>query len=322
MSSQLEIFPNELFLELFSYIPPRELHRTWSCLNRRFLEIFRAVQMSVVLLENHDDHLRILNDFSLQIIFIHLRVPVPGLDFRKFPNLRSLMIDAKLTDDQLDSIHRDFLPSLRRLVLTEQGKNDRSFDELIFQQMRSSSWIKVYQIPSISRYFIYQPTQYSHIQTMIFDRLTLCDVHFILLALPTLRRLKVTIVPSLGDENLSRIFPSNPNYQHRSLIDLHCKINTHNKLDVLYPLLSHLPSLRFLSIIGDSLLINDFEQLALQLHTHLSQLERLNCSFKQTWIENIERLHCMSPLFHRMTCRRIQWIGTEWHYYCVTTEHF
>lgn len=318
MKSQLEIFPNELLLELFSYLSPTEIYQTWSGLNGRFQSIFQSVQMSLVLLENAGESIRILNEFSSQIIFIHLRVSIPNLDFQKFLNLRSLIIDAKLTDEQIQTIKSQFLPSLRRLTLTEEGKQDKSFDEMVFHPKLSSAWIQVYHLPSISKCFLHKSSNISHIQTMIFDRLTSNDVHLILTFLPNLRRLKVTVVPSISDE----ILFSDVNYQHRNLIDFHAKMNTHNKLDELYPLLSHLPSLRYLSVIGDSLMINDFEQLALQLHTRVPQLQRLNCSFKQTRIENINRLHRMSPLFHRMKCREIQWIGTGWYYYCITTEHF
>lgn len=318
MKSNFEILPDELLLELFSYLSPMEIYHTWSGLNYRFRSIFRSVQMSLILLENAGESIRILNEFSSQIIFIHLRVPIPSLDFRKFSNLRSLVIEAKLTDEQIQSIEPQYLPSLRRLTVTEEGKQEKSFDEIIFNGKIVSAWIRVYHLPSISRCFLLKPSTMSHIQTMIFDRLRSFDVHVILIFLPTLRRLKVTIVPSIPED----ILLSHNNYQHKHLIDFHIKLNTHNRIDELYPFLSHLNILRYLTITGDGLTIKDFEKLALQLHTQASQLQRLNCSFKQTRIDNIQQLHQMSPLFHRMKCREIQWIGTGWYYYCVTTEHF
>ncbi|CAF4486372.1 unnamed protein product [Rotaria sp. Silwood2] len=155
---------------------------------------------------------------------------------------------------------------------------------------------------------------------MIFDRVTPCDIDLILSLQPTLRCLKVTIVRWMLDDTISKISIANTNYQHKHLIHLHTTMNTCNRLDDLYPLLSHLPCLHYLYVACDSLTIVDFKQLAFELVTRVPWLERFDCSFKQTYIEHIEKLHCMSPLFRRMKCRKVEWSG-GWHYYCVTTEN-
>lgn len=312
-TSQIEIFPDELFLELFSYIHPKDLFYSWNGLNRRINAILRSVSISLDFIENTDENYEIIKYFSRQIVYIHLRIPLNLIDFEEFSNLRSLIIDTELTAEQIKSIHPSSLPNLRRLKFSETWKSEQPLNNIVFKQ-----WIKVYHLPSIPNDFIHNYSNLSHIQTMIFDRVTISDIYRILSLQPTLRRLKVTIVPPLSDEKISKSLSINQNFQHKYLIDFHPTINTCNKLDEVYPLLSYLSSLRYLHILCDSLNMNDFRQLAFELHTRIPQLERFNCTFKQTYIENIADVHSMSPLFTRMICRRIEWIG-GWHYYCVTT---
>jgi hypothetical protein len=73
-SSHLEIFPDELFLELFSYISPRDLYYSWNGLNRRINGILRSVRISFDLIDNIDENYRILKYFSRQIVYIHLLI--------------------------------------------------------------------------------------------------------------------------------------------------------------------------------------------------------------------------------------------------------
>ncbi|CAF3296151.1 unnamed protein product [Rotaria sp. Silwood2] len=61
--SRLEIFPDELFLDLFSYISPTDLYHVWHSLNRRFSAIIRSVRVSFDLNENTDENTRALNYF-------------------------------------------------------------------------------------------------------------------------------------------------------------------------------------------------------------------------------------------------------------------
>jgi hypothetical protein len=151
---------------------------------------------------------------------------------------------------------------------------------------------------------------------MIYDRVTPYDIDLILSLQTTLRRLKVTIVRWTPDDRISKI----QNYQHKNLIHLDVTMNTCNKLDHLYPLLSHLPSLKYLHLACDSLTINDFTKLSFELNTRVPWLERFSCSFKQTLIDDIKILHSMNRLFRHMKCKKIEWSG-GWYYHCVTTEN-
>ncbi|CAF3303984.1 unnamed protein product [Rotaria socialis] len=322
--SQLEIFPDELFLDLFSYISPIDLYYAWHGLNCRISAIIRSIQISFDLIENSNENIRALDYFSTQIVFLRLSVSNESLDFRKLPNLCSLIIDTKLTKKQLDSVQPSYLPHLKRLNFSKWSKNEEILNEIIFSRHSSNEqnipWLKVYHLPKLPSYFLTNISQLSHIQTMIFDRVTSCDINLILHLQPTLCRLKVTVVRWMSEDMMLTVSLNNKNFQHQYLIHLHATMNTCNRLDDLYVLLSYLPFLRSLYIACDNLTITDFEQLAYVIMTCTPQLNSFNCSFKQTCIEPIEKLHCMSPLFRHMKLRRVEW-GGGWHYHCITTEN-
>ena len=323
--SRLEILPDEIFLDLFSYIHPSELYHVWLGLNRRLSAIINSIRISFDLTENTIEYINALNYFSWQIIFMHLRVNSDLLDLRQYPNLRSLIVDKKLTRTQLEAIQPKFLPFLTRLTVCEQLKDDDILNDMIFNRVISTkqhcSWLKVYHLPSVPWYFTINTSSLSNIETMIFDNVKPCEINLILLFQPNLRRLRITIVhwmsqnPVISNDSLL-----NKNYQHKHLIDFNATLNTRNKLDSLYPLLSHLPCLRYLNVACDSLGMSDFQRLASELNAKLPCLQRFNCSFKQTYINDMEKVHCLSPLFHRMKCKKIEWNG-GWHYYCVTTRN-
>lgn len=319
---RLEIFPDELFLDLFSYIPPVDLFRVWCGLNRRISAIIRSIRISFDLNEYTDANIRALDYFSKQIVFLHLHISYRSLDLTKYSNLRSLIINTQLTIQQLNSIQPVYLPFLRRLAFSKWSNDDEIINDIIFNQDSSTvqaiPWLKVYHLPKIPNYFIGRTLALSHINTMIFDRVTPFDISLILYLQPTLRRLKITIVRWMFDDFMPKFFLHDKNFQHKNLHYLEITMNTCNRLDDLYPLLQHLPCLRSLYIACDSLTLSDFKRLAIELVTRTPYLRKFNCSFKQTYIESIEVLQNMSPLFRHMKCRKIEWTG-GWHYYCVTT---
>lgn len=190
--SRLEIFPDELFLELFSYIPPNELYTTWHNLNHRINAILQSVRISFDLIEYTNNNHEILNYFSKQVVYLCLRVSNDLLDLKKFSNLRSLVIETKLNIIQFQSIQSEYLPYLKRIRFSEWWQSKDPFINMIFDE--KLSWLKVYHLPSIPNCFLKDSSKFSYIQTMIFDRITSCDIHLILSFQTILRCLKVTIV--------------------------------------------------------------------------------------------------------------------------------
>lgn len=318
-TSQLEVFPDELFLDLFSYISPQDLYRCWRHLNSRLTAIIRSVRISFELNEDLQINQEIFDYFAAQINHLHLRIPCQTLEFRQFPFLKSLVLDTKLTRTQMNSIQSIILPQLQRLTLTETWKHQSLFNKKLFDEIYSKQWIKVLHLPSLPDYFLEHSNQFAFIQTMIFNRMTLTDVHRILSLQKLLKRLKVTIVTSSTEDKFSQISINNTTYQHEHLIDFHTIMNTFNRIDDLYGLLSRLSRLKYLHVECDSLNYQDFKRLAVELNTRIPKLKIFNCTFKQTRVENINDIHCLSPLFRRIKQKKIEWTG-GWHYYCITTQ--
>ena len=321
--SQLEIFPDELFLELFSYISPSELFHVWHGLNRRFNAILRSIRASFDLFENTDNNHRALNHFSEQTVYIHLHASFGSLNLRQFPNLRSLISSVPLTKEQLESIRPLSLPCLERLTFLTHLPSSESLNDIIYARRSNENgrtWVKVYRLPRLPVYLTRNSSRLDHIQSMIIDRVTTLDIEVILSLFTFLRHLKVTVVPkTMIDKSKLPMQVSNRTYQHHHLIQLNITMNTSDKLDEFYPLLSRLSSLRSLYVACDSLSISDFQQLAVELHSRVPWLKRFNCSFQQTHFDDISKLHSLSPFFHRLKCQKIEWCG-GWYYYCITTQ--
>lgn len=316
--SQLEIFPDELFLELFSYLSPIDLYQCWRHFNSRFLAIVRSVRIAFELIEDLNLNQEILNYFSSQIVYLHLRIPCQTIDFHQVPYLRSLILDTKLTPTQRNSIQSNILPKLERLTLDENSKDQNKFYEQIFNEIYSKKWIKTLHLPYLPNYFL-NSNQFAFIQTMIFNRMTVIDVHLILSIQKFLKRLKVTIVSLSSAEKEYRLSQINTKYRNETLIDFHTIMNTYNQIDEICDLLSHLSQLKYLHIDCDGLKYQDFQRLANELNKHMPNLKVFNCRFRQTYVENINDIHCLSPLFYRMKQKKIEWVG-GWHYYCITTR--
>jgi hypothetical protein len=320
--SRLEVFPDELFLHLFSYIPPIELYSGWTDLNRRLDAILRSVQISFELNDTNAVAIQTLNYFSLQIVYLRVRVSYEALSLSKFSHLRSLIIDTKLSTGQLRVIRPKVLPQLKRLTFSDWRIYEESFNTVCCNLDATSDsqtpWINICHLPTLPSCFLSCRYSLSHIHTMIFDRVHHSSILFILSIRTQLRRLKVTVARWTPDDALTVTLPPTSMCDHEHLVHLDITLNTCNKLDDLYPLLSHLPRLRYLRVACDSLTINDFARLALELNTRLPWLARFTCSFKQTYVENVAELHRLSPLFQRMRCEKVDW-GGGWHYYCVTT---
>ena len=319
--SQLEIFPDELFLELFSYISPEELYHVWIRLNRRFASIINSLKISMDLFDSSSQSINTLNYFAHQIVYINIRAFSPSLNFNSFPKLRTLIIDTQLNPRQLKLIRPWILPALKRITFPSQLPDVDSLNEiLLIDQLNDSKtrWIEIYQLPRIPNYLVKNPSKFNHIHSVIFNRLTTPDVDLLLSSLIYLRYLKVTVVPKTMDQTRPPVKATDPNYHNRNLVNLNVTMNTCDKLDDFFPIMSRLPSLISLYIACDSLMLSDFQQLAVELHTRVPWLRRFNCTFQQTYVDDMMKLHQLSPYFRRMGCQKIEWPG-GWHYYCVTT---
>lgn len=321
--SRIEIFPDELFLELFSYIAPLDLYRSWLNLNNRLRSITRSVKISFDLFENSSDVVETLNFFCSQTVYIHFHTSCPSLNLKNFFNLRTLTIDVILSREQLESIRPENLPFLKRLTFSSLLPDNEPLTDLLLTRRlntNESRWIDVYHLPRLPVFLVKLSSKLDHLQSLIIDRATTPDIETILSYLNFLRHLKVTVVPKPIEKGRSTMKNTDPHYFHRSLVNLNITMNTCDKLDEFFPILSRLISLKSLYVACDGLIFNDFQQLAFELHTRVPWLKRFNCSFQQTYVDDMMKLHSLTPFFHRMRCRKVEWPG-GWHYYRITTMH-
>ncbi|CAF1198098.1 unnamed protein product [Adineta ricciae] len=120
--STLEIFPDELFLELFSFIQPVDLYRAFRHLNQRLTRILHDIYICMHITSDDDDELQheCLNYFSRQIIYLavdcHPTRLLYEIDLRPFNNLRSLHLPLP-TDEQCSQITPQNFPFLTQLTI-------------------------------------------------------------------------------------------------------------------------------------------------------------------------------------------------------------
>jgi hypothetical protein len=114
--SYLEQFPNEIFLEIFKYIPLDDLYRSFYNLNQRINHILHSVTgLSLTLNEPEDINTEAVSFFASNIY--HLIVRHPNIvHFNRFSSLRSLTSLCP-SDQQLCRIKAKNLPNLTRLTL-------------------------------------------------------------------------------------------------------------------------------------------------------------------------------------------------------------
>lgn len=112
---QIEDLPNELFLEIFSYISSNDLFYEWFNLNDRINAILRSVPMRVRIKTNdeYNQTVPFLQHFSSQIT--HLKddrvLPYAGVDVRLLTNVRYLYLNL-CSAEQYKYIHPNNQPYL------------------------------------------------------------------------------------------------------------------------------------------------------------------------------------------------------------------
>ncbi|UJR16951.1 hypothetical protein I4U23_003849 [Adineta vaga] len=133
----LEIFPDELFLELFSFIQPIDLYRGFINLNSRINHILNDTYICIHIIndDNSHDSQACLNYFAHQIIYLSIDCHPSCLSYEisllSFPNLRSLHLPLP-TDQQCDEITPINLPFLTKLTIHNNAFKSVLFDKNSF----------------------------------------------------------------------------------------------------------------------------------------------------------------------------------------------
>jgi len=102
---QLEVLPDELFLEIFQYVEPITLH-SFKGLNKRINCIIQALKVNIVVQCQEEDEFDYLSIFApAQIIRLEIRNYCLSLNLNIMTELRSLTLDCTyLSKEQLDQV--------------------------------------------------------------------------------------------------------------------------------------------------------------------------------------------------------------------------
>lgn len=119
MISSIEDFPDELFLEIFSYLSPLDLFLSFAYLNTRIDSILcdQSVQLAVQLTEYHYTTIDYFADY-----FTHLFVTNDQMDIRQFNSIQSLTLgpSPRPTDELLNQLidqPAKYFPHLTQLTV-------------------------------------------------------------------------------------------------------------------------------------------------------------------------------------------------------------
>ena len=114
--SRLEYLPDEIFLEIFKYIPLHDLYHGFHNLNYRIDHVLRSLnELSLTLNKPDDINDQVVSFFASRISHLVVRFS-KKVSFARFPSLRSLT-SLFPHDEQLTCIRPVDLPHLKRLTL-------------------------------------------------------------------------------------------------------------------------------------------------------------------------------------------------------------
>ncbi len=132
--STLEVFPDELFLELFSFIKPIDLFRGFVNLNSRLNRILNDTHICIDIIndDENEDYQLCLNHFSHQLIYLaidcHWSCLSYNISLQSFINLRSLHLPMATTKQCFEITPMNF-PFLTNLTI-----HDNAFKSILLSR--------------------------------------------------------------------------------------------------------------------------------------------------------------------------------------------
>ncbi|CAF1163175.1 unnamed protein product [Rotaria sordida] len=192
--TNIEMFPNELFIELFAYISPYDLYNTFSNLNFRFNSIIDSLRnLHFILEEDWDNKEHTIPFFASHISNLIIKHDEP-IDFSCYSNIRSLKLSMP-TENQCNAIQPYLLPNLEHLYISN-----------LFFSNNSKQLCR----------FIFSPL-FSRLRTCHIDRMTFNDYH----SYSSLSLQQLTVSPCTWKSNMYRqIFKACPNLTYLRIIRL------------------------------------------------------------------------------------------------------
>ncbi|CAF4914343.1 unnamed protein product [Rotaria sp. Silwood1] len=240
--SKLELFPDELFLELFSFIHPIDLYRGFINLNSRLNNILNDIRICIHIINDDqcEDYQACLNHFAYQIIYLAIDCHWSRLSYKislqQFVNLRSLYLPMP-TDQQSLEITSNNLPFLTNLTVNENTFKSILFDSNLFTHLITLCVPRIYS--SISNQ-IESVQSCLTLHSLYLGSCTIIDVLTILPYLPNLNYLDIVLLP-----NNQTIHQSN--VKHDNISHLKVKLRKLDPdLEILLKSMSNLHQLEFL----------------------------------------------------------------------------
>ncbi|CAF4047201.1 unnamed protein product [Rotaria sordida] len=240
--STLELFPDELFLELFSFINPIDLYHGFINLNSRLNNILNDIRICIHIIndDQYEDYQACLNHFAYQIIYLaidcHWSRLSYNINLQSFVNLRSLYLPMP-TDEQCLEITSDNLPFLTNLTI-----NDNTFKSILFGSNLFSHLVTLC-VPCIYSSILKQIESMQlclTLHSLYLGSCTIIDVLNILPYLPNLNYLDIALLPNNKTIHQSDV-------KHKNIFHFKVKLRKLDPdLEILLKSMSNLHRLEFL----------------------------------------------------------------------------
>ncbi|CAF3850178.1 unnamed protein product [Rotaria sordida] len=294
MPTTLEHLPDEIFFEIFEYIPMKNLYRSFSRLNHRINSILSSIQPRLALQciqpnEIHDPSMMFFANRIRKLSIWHSN----SLNLIHFSNVRSLELEHP-TIEQLNEIRPHTIPQLEYLRIN--NNNTRLPGNVFYELCHSIFSGEFSYLHTCILNNIQFNCQWSilscKLRSIQIDVKNCQDLSYLFDICPELIRLKVM----LDDESFN--FHYSNTYQRLCRLDLYLRINNWSCKE-LESLLIVMPNLKYLSIQTPFAQRSQMtvESLANVLRKCTPKLESffINTIFKeQSSTDDIHQLH---PLF-------------------------
>jgi Leucine-rich repeat (LRR) protein len=250
MISSIEDLPDELFLDIFSYLSSIDLFLSFSYLNNRFNSILcdQSVQLAIKITNNNSIKINYFSDY-----FTHIYICNDQINIRQFNNLRSLTLgpSPRPTDELLNQLVDQplkYFPYLTQLTVYQPLSTWYSPPSIrLWTQLFTNKFSSQLERCSLPGRIFAIPTTcfYCHsLRGLSIGGCSLRDLPALLSALPNLRYLSTDVWGITDIMNIS-------SYQHLNLSHLRIEFNQQTiVLEEIRCLLSYVPYLKIFTIEG------------------------------------------------------------------------
>lgn len=297
MMTLLEDLPNEILMDVFEYISPRDLFYSFWTLNMRINQLLRSLKNLSLLLYN--DEQLLIQTFADKVFHLEVSKQYGDVDMHQFFNLRSLILH-QANDKQLDQIQHEFMPNLVTLCISKSSitaASDALTNRIFSNQLSALRDVNLgfLSLPKSSTWSI---SSSLHSLCIHCDKARL--VPMILMTCPNLKRFQLNILA--GDQSAMFVppMPFNHGLKHFMLsIGFHLSPS-----EILQNILLCIPNVKivYLQCYCDTPLIVFLRMIA----ERLKYLTRFDCNIRRVSnvieddnLDNFRRIH---PCFNRLQC--------------------